>query len=372
MEKGFYSAIATLIGGIVGAGLFGIPYVFAKAGFLTAMISFLIISIVVLFLHLAVGEIVLRTKEKHQLVGYANKYLGKCGKYFMLFVFLFILYGSLIIYSIGAGQALNAIYQYNLTSYIIIFYFILSIILFFGLKIFEGSELILNIVKMVILAAIFLWMIKTVELNYDNLSMAVNPRLILLPFGALIFAFLGAAIIPEMSKELGKNKDKLLATIILGTIIPLIFYFIFAFLTVSALGENTTEIATIGLGKLGYSANILLNVFVLFAMTTGFISWGFVLKEMYIDDYKLNNLLSWLLTITVPMIFILLGTRSFIKSISIVGSVAGSLEIIMVMLILWQAKKYGDRKPEYSMSKNVLLFLLIILITIISLVSTFI
>src|SRR3989344_3720313 len=163
MEKGFYSAIATLIGGIVGAGLFGIPYVFAKAGFLTATISFLIISIVVLFLHLAVGEIVLRTKEKHQLVGYANKYLGKCGKYFMLFVFLFILYGSLIIYSIGAGQALNAIYQYNLTSDIIIFYFILSIILFFGLKIFEGSELILNIVKMVILAAIFLWMIKTVE-----------------------------------------------------------------------------------------------------------------------------------------------------------------------------------------------------------------
>ena len=42
MEKRFLEAVAVLIGIVIGAGVLGIPYVVAKAGFLTGLLVALI------------------------------------------------------------------------------------------------------------------------------------------------------------------------------------------------------------------------------------------------------------------------------------------------------------------------------------------
>ena len=47
------------------------------------------------------------------LVGAIDKYLGKFGKHFVLFFDLLTLYGALIAYILGAGHALNAIFNYG-------------------------------------------------------------------------------------------------------------------------------------------------------------------------------------------------------------------------------------------------------------------
>ena len=49
----FLEAIGTLIGTIIGAGVLGIPYVIAKAGFLTGLVDLFIIGFAVLILYLA-------------------------------------------------------------------------------------------------------------------------------------------------------------------------------------------------------------------------------------------------------------------------------------------------------------------------------
>ena len=72
----FFCAIAVLIGTIVGAGTFGLPFVFAKAGFTAGILYLLALTAVVLAIHLVYGEIILRTNGSHRLVGYAAKYLG--------------------------------------------------------------------------------------------------------------------------------------------------------------------------------------------------------------------------------------------------------------------------------------------------------
>ena len=87
--KPLLEAIATLVGFTIGAGILGIPYVIAKAGFVTGIINILIIGILVLFLNLYSGEIVLRTKGDHQLTGYASIYLGKTGKFLMAISIIF-------------------------------------------------------------------------------------------------------------------------------------------------------------------------------------------------------------------------------------------------------------------------------------------
>ena len=69
-------AAFTLIGGIVGAGVLGIPYTIAKAGFLYGFILIVVLGLVFLTINLFLGEVILRTKGNHQLTGYATKYLG--------------------------------------------------------------------------------------------------------------------------------------------------------------------------------------------------------------------------------------------------------------------------------------------------------
>ena len=77
INKPFLEAVATLIGTMVGAGVLGIPYVFARAGFVTGLIDLIILGTAIVFIYLYLGEVVLRTKGNHQLTGYAEKYLGK-------------------------------------------------------------------------------------------------------------------------------------------------------------------------------------------------------------------------------------------------------------------------------------------------------
>ena len=96
MSKEFFYATAVLIGTIVGAGMFGIPYVVAQSGFLIGVIFLLLLTGVSLLIHLIYGEIVCRTKKKHRLVGYAEHYLGKCRKKIITISVLTGFYGSLL------------------------------------------------------------------------------------------------------------------------------------------------------------------------------------------------------------------------------------------------------------------------------------
>ena len=80
MVKKAILAASTLIGTIIGAGIFGIPYVVVKSGFPIGLTHILIIAILTIITMLYLGEIALRTKENCHLAGYAEKYLGKKGK----------------------------------------------------------------------------------------------------------------------------------------------------------------------------------------------------------------------------------------------------------------------------------------------------
>src|SRR3989344_7994208 len=77
MSNSFLLALSVLVGTIIGAGIFGIPYVAAQSGMVPAIFYFIILGASVMLLHLFFGEVALRTYEKHRLIGYARMYLGR-------------------------------------------------------------------------------------------------------------------------------------------------------------------------------------------------------------------------------------------------------------------------------------------------------
>jgi len=361
-------ATALLTGTVIGAGVLGIPYAIAQSGFLTGLLTIVILGLAMLILHLMYGEISLRTAGDHQLPGYAEKYLGKWGKRISLFSLFFGIYGALIAYLIGEGQALSVIFGLNPMIFSIIFFVIVSIIVYNGLRAISKFEIYLLAIVLLLVSVISLITISSTKFDLANLS-DFNIYNILIPFGVILFAFQGLEAVPEMKEYLTRDRKKLKKAIILGSLIPLFAYIIFAFATLGITGTSTTEIVTLGLGEsLGGGMILLGSLFAIFAMLTSFLTLALAMKEIYMYDYKLNSTLSWALTMSIPLIIFLSGATSFIKVVGITGALAGGIKGIIITLVYWKARKKGNRHPEFQLGKLHVIGFLLILIFIIGII----
>jgi len=374
-KKHLLESISTLIGFTIGAGILGIPFVVAKAGFLTGILNIIILGILILTLNLYLGEVTLRTKGIHQLTGYAKIYLGKVGHYLMIFAFIIFSYGALTAYIIKIGELLNAllspIFGGTIIIYSIIFFILSFIIVYEGVRIVEKSEV--SMVFLIFIMVIILAIFTIPNLNINNLT-NFNINNFFIPYGVVLFAFAAIPAIPAMNEELKNNKKDLRKAIILGSLIPLVIYILFALIVVGVTGINTTDGAMLGLATvLGNKILILGSIFGILTMATSFVAVSFALREMYHFDYRLKNKTSSVSACFIPIIIALIIISSNIKNaffriLDITGTFGGSLEGILIVFIWWKAKKLGNRKPEYSIKSKWIISLVLILLFILGIV----
>jgi amino acid permease len=177
-----------------------------------------------------------------------------------------------------------------------------------------------------------------------------EPNNFLVPFGVILFAFLGAVAIPEVAPDLKKEKKYLKSVILFATFGVGVLYLLFAFSTLGVTGRETTELATTGLGQaVGLNLNLISNLFAIFAMSTSFLALSLAVKWVLTYDYGMNKYLALVLTCVPPLLFALSGFASFTKVMGIAGAIGGGMESVLILIMYNKAKKYGDRKPEYSL-----------------------
>lgn len=351
MNKNSFYAAAVLIGTIVGAGIFGIPYATAQSGFLIGAVFLLVLTAISLVIHLIHGEIVARTEEKHRLVGYAKYYLGKWGEIITTISTLFGLYGALLVYIIISGEFLYTIFSSWLGGsvfiYSLIFFGVGALAIFRGLALIERLELVMSLFLILIVFLIFFAGLP--HLDVSNLQ-TINFKKFFLPYGIILWAMGGWTAIPEIKEVLGKNSSGFKKIIIWGTIIPAILYLIFMFSVVGITGINTTPESIHGLaGFLGKGMIFLGAIFGTLACLTSFFTIGLNLKKTFSYDYKINRFVSWALVCSIPLIGFLFGLREFIPIIGVLGVILGAITGWVTILIYKKAKKLGNREPEYSL-----------------------
>jgi tyrosine-specific transport protein len=350
INKKVLTATTILIGTCIGAGVLGIPYVAAQAGFLITLIYIFLVAILIYTVNLYLGEISLRTKEKHQIVGYAEKYLGKKGKRLMEFATIFGIYAAIIAYMVGVGDSLSFLILGN-TNYSIIFgvFFgaIMAGLLWSGKKSLKKFEKIAVGTILGLLTFIIIFFIPSVNIN--NI-LGFNSKNIFLPFGIILFSLMSFHAIPEINMILGKEKKKLKKVILLGTLISVIFYIVFAFIVLGFMGENTPEIATLALGK----SFVILGIFTMF---TSYLSLRNSLEDDFIFDEHFKKNKSWMLSSVIPIIIFIIiqlfDFFSFTKILSIGGVVSGGITGILVLFMVKNAKRKHERNPEYSIKIGV-------------------
>lgn len=366
-DKKFFFAISILLGTIVGAGIFGIPYVIARSGIIPGFFYLLILGGAVLLIHLFFGEIVLRTKEKHRLVGYAQKYLGNWGRILITISTILGLTGALLAYIILSGDFLKIIFSFlNLPSFYfsLMFWAILSYFIFRGIKLIAPAELFMNIAFFFIIFLIFCFALP--KLNLQNFTL-INFEHIFLPYGVILFSLVGWMAVPIISEtfkslEARKNLKKV---IILAISIVIFLYFLFALAVIGVSGKNTTPEVFQGLlPYLGQKIIIFGALFGIFAIVTSFLILGNYFKNTLFYDYKVPRWISASIACGLPFILFLIGFRGFIETIGFVGTIIGAIEGVVIILIFKNIKKLGDRIPEYSLKipSSLLYFLIAIFI----------
>jgi len=80
MSYRFLLAVATLVGTILGVGMFGLPFVVIEAGWRGTLVIGVLVFAVVLICHLAYAHVVALTASRARLPGYAGLWLGPWGK----------------------------------------------------------------------------------------------------------------------------------------------------------------------------------------------------------------------------------------------------------------------------------------------------
>ncbi len=339
------TAISIIIGTVVGVGFLGMPYVAAKAGFFVLVIYLLVFGSLILLINLYFGEIILRTKGEHQLVGFAHKYLGKKGKDLMFILVVFAILSALLAYMIGVGSSLSYLFfgNYNYeVGFGALFGFLMSYLLWRGVSSLRKFEKIG--VGALVLMLFFVAVFFSKDISYSNF-LGFNKGYLFLPLGVVLFSLIEFFSLPSVVSVLKKRERMTKKVIIIGTSITILIYLFFTFMVVGVTGFNTPEVSTIALGPLFVAIGIV-------TMFTSYLALGIALERSFMLDYRDKKKTAWFKTAIIPIIIFLFleffDFFSFINVISIGGILAGGLIVLMVLAIHRKANTQGNRIPEYK------------------------
>lgn len=343
-HKGTYKPAATvadavfiITGMTIGAGILAIPYAIAQVGLALGIACIVVLGAFNLFLNYMIGEIAINTNEPLQLVGFTGKYLGKVAKYFLALIFLVSAFGSLLVYIIGEGIALSALFGGSSFLWSIFFWSVGSFIIWSGLKRIKVIDKVFGSIIMAIIIGLAVLILP--KFNAEQLFY-FNSAKFFLPFGVILFALNGTAAIAEAHALLPNRARDFRKALVIGTLIPISLYILFAIAIVGFTGQSTTEIATVGLGRaFGPVVSFFANLFAVLAMFTGFIGLGTALRESLVWDNKLPDPAAVFLIIAVPLALFLFGLRNFIGIIDVLGTVVIASETLLMTLIYLKVRR---------------------------------
>ncbi len=351
--KQYLFAIATLTGTIIGAGIFTLPYVFFKAGFLSGLFLLVALGGIVLLINWLFGEVILRTSGEHRLIGYAQHYFGKKGKIIATFSTVFGFYGSIIAYLIlGTGFlriVFEPIFDHGSTFWALVFFVVSALSILVGLRIISLIELVISFLLVVI--ALFFAFKGLPYLVSGSGFPLFDWHYQFLAYSVIFYSLLGSSALPEMRQILRGKEKKFKSAIFWGVLIPVVVYILFALSIAAVSGPGTTKDAISGLEPFfGKGAILLGSFFGFIAVFSSFIVLGLSLRKNFQFDYGLNRHLAWLLVCFVPLAFYLLGIKDLLKVMGVVGIVMGGIEGVLLILLYKKADQHGDRQPEYNIT----------------------
>lgn len=329
----FVRAVGTMIGSIVGVGIFGLPFAFAQAGYGVGLLVLLVLVGLNALLLLMYTDIVVHTPGRHRLAGYVSAHLGKGWGRFGLVALAVGVWGSMTAYLMAGGRFLSLLFETTSpaaeTTFGLLVLAAVAVISYCGMKVASRAEVAILGILLFLLA--FIAVSASSVAHPANLMPAHWDKLLLV-YGVVYFSLNGGvAAIPEMKEIMGSGA-RLPHAVMIGMGWVLAIYALFTLSVVAATGTGTSAFALDALVPLlGGTFETVGSALAVVSVLSIFTLVSIALRHAFQFDLGLRKHTAWALTFLPPAILYLAGLRSFIGLIGFVGSVlAAGVGILVV------------------------------------------
>ncbi len=361
----YLEAVGVIVGTVVGLGIFSIPYAGRLGGVWPGVVLILLLAAIMVAISFLFAEIIVFSGKNGQgLVFYANKYIGKwAGK--MVFCSIFIGYtGSLVAYILAITVFVSSMFGLGKDFFWPIILFLTainSLVLLKGVRSLGRLEFFLSIFMVIsflviLFSGVFFW--EPIESNWSYF---------LLPYGVIWFALTGESAIPIAIKILERKRKKIKSVIIVSYSIIVLVTVAF-FVNAIKVGDGSLKpdpFLTMS-EKMGDWVNYLGSALSIVAVITSFWVAATYLKKILEEDIAISQIISWLTVIFLPLALIFIGVNNFIKVISLIGILMGTVDSLIIVSIYSKIFRNKRSKPKILPFRVPVIFLILLEILLIS------
>ncbi len=368
-SKSFKEGVALLCGTIIGSGYLILPFSFLKAGILPNIFWLIFFTCCLIIINLIYAEINLATHNNHRLPGYADLYLGKILKLLSRVIFILGILGGLIVYLILGSRFLillaSPIFKLSTNNATLIFWILSSIVVFLNFKFSSKVNLYLTIFTVFIFFIVSIFCL--INADFNNFKI-IPTESFFFPYGLILYSLIGWLVIPEIIVLIQNNKEdqKIIKPIILvGTIIPMVVYFVFGLSVFLLSGANTSSDAFTSLiNFLPQPLFVLAALMAFLEILNSYFSFGISAISTLKNDFGFKKQTAQILFLILPIAIFFIGFIDFVKIIAVLGASFESLNILMILLIYNKLKKTTKNQEEklISIPKPLLIVLIVIFV----------
>jgi tyrosine-specific transport protein len=342
-RKQTWLAAISLVGAIVGVGVFGVPYVISQVGAVPALVYFLALGTIQILQNLFFAEAAIASAEDHGLPGLARLYLGRPAGQIGGMAVVFGYWASLTAYVAVGGTFLAVILQPWLGGSAVLYSLAWGIMgalaIKYGLKTIARLEFIGTVALVLALGGILGFSLPHLEFGNWIPVQLIDP---IIPYGVILFSLAGMTAVPQLEHLVDGRRDDYRRAVVWGTVIAGVLTMAFGYIVWGVSGNQVTEDAISGLqAVLGSGLAIPAALAGFLAVATSYFATATNVKETLEDDFRTRPLFAWLLAIAPPLAIFLLGGRSFLTLIGFSAAVFGGIMAVLVGLLYLKVRRAG-------------------------------
>lgn len=359
--------ILLIAGCCIGAGMLGLPVVSALAGFIPSTLAMLICGFFMATTGLLILEATLWFDQEISLISIAGFALGKYGEVLTWCLFLFVFCCLLVAYSAGGGELCSEI----LTNFLPIspqigtLIFVLSI----GIFVYFGTVVVdyLNRFLMVCLIVTYCGLIAIGLGNFESHHLSfLDWKLTLSVFPIMLVSFGYHNLVPSLTHYLKRNVKNLRKSILIGSFIPFVIYFLWNTVILGSITNSQTITDQISQNKIDLVTGLLkaasrspyvillANGFSIFALVTSFLTNALSCIDFLKDGLKIhetskNRLLLCLVVLVPPLVFSYSSPHLFLTALNYAGGFAVVILFgILPVIIVWYGRYIKKIEAPYT------------------------
>lgn len=333
-SRSFLTALLAMTGTIVGAGVFGLPAVFARIGFVWGTVLYLGLACVVAAMHLLYVEVHLAVGASHRLSGAAYKVLGPFFGRIAAITYPAHIFGTNLIYLLLGGEFIRSLLSlvgvpFSLRVIQVLYWAVVAACVYRGLRVLARIESFATslLILLLLLVSAAAWIRAGSALG--PLLFAWDGRFI--PLGVLLFSLLGLPVVGEVVELVHRDRAQAYHAVVGGTLLAALLSWFFGISWALLLPQNGVALVSMPMGMRFLAA--LLPLVGFFAVITSHLTSATDLLTVFHRDFGWRKHHAWVAALVPPLILLFIVKQDVLHLMDAIGGIFSAFNATLVCLM---------------------------------------